>query len=287
MAISNFVPEIWSARLLVALRNSHVAGNLVNRDYEGDITRAGDTVHITNLVAPTIGNYTSHSDITIEDVDDDGDTLVIDQQKYFAFEVDDVEKAQAAGNVLEPQLDAAAYGLRDVADKFLLDLLADGVQGTGNDLGTIDVSGDGGNALVYDTIVDLGVVLDESNVPQEGRFVVVPPSLHGRLLKDDRFVAAGDEAGAAARASGYIGRVNGLEVFKSNNMPTVTDTNASAAAIAGYRGAATYAEQILSVEAGRMEKRFADFVKGLHVYGAKVVRPSGLATAEFDTTSGS
>lgn len=286
MAIANFIPEIWSARLLVTLRKSHVAAGLVNRDYQGEIKRAGDTVHITNLTAPTIGTYSEHTDITIEDVDDGTQALLIDQQKYFAFEVDDVEKAQAAGNILEPQLDAAAYGLRDVADKFLLDLLADGVQGTANDLGTVDISGTGGNALVYDSIVDLGVTLDESNVPDEGRFVVVAPSLHGRLLKDDRFVAAGDEAGAAARASGYIGRVNGLEVYKTNNMPAVTDVNATGgAAIAGYRGAATYAEQILSVEAGRMEKRFADFVKGLHVYGAKVTRPSGLATVEFDATA--
>lgn len=288
MAISNFIPELWSARLLVSLRKAHVAGALVNTDYEGEIKRQGDTVHVTNLTAPTIGTYTKHTDITIEDVDDDTASLVINQSRYFAFEVDDLEKAQqvAGGNALATQLDAAAYGLRDAADAFLLDTMQNAVQGTSNDLGTVDISGTGGNELVWDSIVDLSVKLDESNVPSEGRFVVLSPSLHGRLLKDSRFVAAGDVRGADTRASGFIGQVAGLDIYKSNNMPAVVDTNATAGhALAGHRMATSFAEQIVSVEGFRMEKRFADAVKGLHVYGAKVFRPTALAVVEFDGTA--
>ncbi|MFO7294268.1 MAG: coat protein, partial [Acidimicrobiia bacterium] len=97
MAISNFVPEVWAAELLVALEKNlvYAAPGVVNRDYEGEIAQYGDTVHITTLGDPTIGTYTPHSDITIEDVDDTPTTLTIDQAKYFAFEVDDIERRQA------------------------------------------------------------------------------------------------------------------------------------------------------------------------------------------------
>src|SRR3954468_14490628 len=115
MAIANFVPEIWSAELLVALEKAlvYAAPGVVNRDYEGEISNAGDTVHITGLTDPTIGDYTPHTDILIEDVDDTTLSLIVDQSKYFAFEVNDVEKRQAAsgGAVLSEQARKAAYKL--------------------------------------------------------------------------------------------------------------------------------------------------------------------------------
>ena len=286
MALSNFIPEVWSAELLLALKKRHVAAALVNRDYEGEIGRQGDTVHVTNLTAPTIGTYTKHTDITVEDIDDGTAALTIDQAKYFAFEVDDVEKAQqvAGGNALSTQTQEAGYGLADVADRFLLSTMNTAVQGTGNDLGTVAIHTDA-DAL-YESIVDLMVKLDTANVPDAGRFVIVSPSLHGRLLKLDRFVASGDEKAAASRGNGHIGQVAGLDIYKSNNLPTVTDVDATGGlALAGHRIATSFAEQIVHVEAARMEKRFADMVKGLHVYGAKVFRPTALAVAEFDATA--
>jgi hypothetical protein len=287
MAVTNFIPDLWAARLLVGLRKNAVAGNLVNRDYEGEIKRQGDSVKITSINDVTIGTYTVHTDITVEDIDDATRSLVIDQARYFAVELDDVEKAQhvkGGDSPLAQAVDNAAYQLRDVADAFLLDAMNDAVQGTANDLGTIAVHTTARN--LYDSFVDLSVVLDEDNVPMEGRFAVVSPSLHGRLLKLTEFIAAGDDRGASTRGNGYIGEVAGLSLYKSNNLPAVTDVAATGGlVIAGYRGATTFAEQIVSVEAARMEKRFADMVKGLHVYGAKVVRPTGLAVVEFDATA--
>ena len=131
-----------------------------------------------------------------------------------------------------------------------------------------------------------GVLLDEANVPEEGRFVVVSPAIHGRVRKLDEWVGVGDLSSEIARTRGLIGQINGLPVYKSNNLPAVTDATATGGlAIAGYRGATTFAEQIVSVEGARMEKRFADMVKGLHVYGGKVVRPTGVAKVEFDATA--
>jgi N4-gp56 family major capsid protein len=288
MAVTNFIPDLWSAKLLVALRKSLVAGvACVNRDYEGEIKRQGDSVKITSINDVTIGTYTSHSDITVEDIDDATRSLLIDQAKYFAVELDDVEKAQhvkGGGSPLSQAVDNAAYQLASTADAFLLDLINDAAEATANDLGTVAIHTTARN--LYDAFVDLAVLLDVANVPEVGRFAVVSPAVHGRLLKLDEFIAAGDSAGAQTRANGRVGEVAGLQIYKSNNLPAVTDAAATGGlAIAGYKGATTYAEQIVSVEAARMEKRCADMVKGLHVYGGKVVRPTGVAKVEFDATA--
>lgn len=287
MAVTNFIPDLWSAKLLVALRKAHVSGNLVNRDYEGEIKRQGDSVKITSINDVTIGTYTPHNDITIEDIDDATRSLIIDQARYFAVELDDVEKAQhvkGGNSPLAQAVDNAAYQLADTADAFLLDLINDAAEGTGNDLGTVAIHTDA-DAL-YDAVVDLMVKLDQNNVPQQDRFLVVSPALYGRLLKLDRFVIAGDTVSASTRTTGFIGEIVGLPVYRSNNLPAVTDAAATGGvAIAGYKGATTYAEQIVSMEALRMEKRFADAVKGLHVYGGKVVRPTAVAKVEFDATA--
>jgi N4-gp56 family major capsid protein len=286
MAVTNFVPDLWTAKILIALRKKAVAGGLVNRDYEGEIRRQGDSVKITSINDVTIGNYTAHTDITFEDIDDATRSLVIDQQKYFAFELDDVERAQSVngGAVLNQAIDNATYQLRDVSDAFLLSTMNTAIQGTANDLGTVAIHTTKQN--LYDAFVDLSVVLDEDNVPEEGRWAVLSPSLHGRLLKLDSFIQAGDSASPLARLNGFIGEIAGLSLFKSNNMPTVTDAAATGGAvIAGHGIGTTFAEQIVSVEGVRRENRFADGVKGLHVYGAKNVRPTALATVEFDATA--
>jgi N4-gp56 family major capsid protein len=287
VAVTNFIPDLWSAKLLVALRKAHVSGALVNRDYEGEIKRQGDSVKITSINDVTIGSYTAHSDITVEDIDDATRSLLIDQAKYFAVELDDIERAQhvkGGGSPLAQAVDNAAYQLADTADAFLLDLINDAAEGTSNDLGTVAIHTTAKN--LYDAFVDLGVKLDEANVPDQGRFLVVSPALHGRVRKLDEWVGVGDMSSEVARTRGLIGEIAGLPVYKSNNLPAVTDVAATGGlALAGYRGATTFAEQIVSVEAARMEKRFADMVKGLHVYGGKVVRPTGVAKVEFDATA--
>lgn len=281
MAVTNFIPDIWSARILTALSRNSVAAALCNRDFEGDIIRGGDSVKITNFVDPTIGSYAKHTDITIEDVDDAAQSLLIDQQKYFAFEVDDVEKAQAVsgGAVMATATQRAAYGLKNVLDQFVLTTMAAGASASAPDHqvaeATISTASD-----AYVALVNWGVLLDQADIPEEDRWAVVTPAFHGLLLKDDRFVKAGDDPSAASRLNGRVGQAAGFDIFKSNNLPDGAGAGAGKAMIAGTRMATTLAEQIVSVEAGRMEKRFADFVKGLHVYGAKVTRPTGLVVAD-------
>lgn len=277
MAITNFIPEVWSAKLLTALEKNLVYGaaGVVNRDYEGEISQFGDTVHITNLVDPTIGSYTAHTDITIEDVDDGTATLIINQSPYFAFEVDDIEKRQARGGVLDEQARRAAYLLRDKADQYVAGLMATGVD-AGNVIAEATVT----SATAYDTLVDLGTLLTEDNVPFEGRWAIVTPKFYGLLLKDDRFVASGSESGSATLANGVVGSAAGLSIRVSNNAPDGPGVGAGKLVIAGTSIATTYAEQIAKVESFKMEKRFNEAIKGLHLYGAKVVRPTALAAAD-------
>jgi hypothetical protein len=277
MAILRFRPEIWAAELLVALQKSLVyAGpGVVNRDYEGEITQAGDTVRITSISDPTVATYTPNvTSVTPEELTDSQRTLVVDQAKYFAFFVDDVDARQAKGNVISTAMGRAAYKLRDQADQFVAALYT-GAQ-SANQLGTVSVT----TATIAETqLVALKVKLDEANVPTEGRYVTVPPWFHGLLLLSDHFVrldAAGQAGGNDALRNGMVGRAFGFDVLVSNNAPLVTGDDY--AVMAGVDMAITFAEQINKVEAYRPEAKFADAVKGLYLYGAKLVRPDAIAT---------
>lgn len=274
MSVATFIPELWAARLLYALEKSHVAANLVNRDYEGQIKQQGDTVHINTIGAITVNDYTRNTDITDPEILATTDqTLEITQSKYFNFQIDDVDEAQAAGDMMDTAMQRAAYALNDVSDSYLLATMA-----AGADAGNI-IGSSGAVALtadnVYDNIVDLSVLMDEANVPTNERALTIPPAVYGLLLKDDRFVKATVSATAAdVLLRGQVGSVAGFTVYKSNNVP---DSSGTYSVIASVPYATTFAEQIVSTEAYRMEKRFADAVKGLHVYGAKVTDGKALA----------
>ena len=273
MAIS-FIPEVWSAKMLVSLKKALVyAGpGVVNRDYEGEIKGQGDTVRIRSISRPTIGTYTKNSTtITPETLTDAQRALYIDQAKYFAFELDDIDAAQSTGGELDGALMEAVYGLRDVADQYVAALYT-GAQ-SANQLGTVSVTT---AALAYTQIRKLKVALDEANVPMEGRYVIVPPWYEGLLLEDDRFVRVDASGTSEGLRNGQIGRALGFNVLASNNAPLVTGDDY--AVMAGHPSAISFAEQIASIETYRPESAFADAVKGLHVYGAKLVRPEAIAT---------
>ena len=134
---------------------------------------------------------------------------------------------------------------------------------------------------VYENIVKMRTLLDKANVPTTGRTIVVPPEVYALLLLDDRFAKSGSDSGQNALLNGMVGRVAGFDVFMSNNCVSGTDGGSGSTAYfvitAQVAAATTYAEQIIKTEAYRMEKRFADAVKGLHVYGAKVTDGSQIA----------
>lgn len=281
MALTNSARTVWSARILQNTSKVAVAAGICNRDYEADSANA-EAVKITNIVDPTIRTYTG-ADITVEDIDDGTQTLSLDQKKYFAFYLDDVEAAQTfdGGRLMREAIDRASYGLSNTLDAWILDTMVSGVSFTAPDNNVEEVSVTTA-AGAYDHLVDLSVLLDQSDVPPEQRWVVVPPAFYGLLLKDSRFVGSGDAAGAAVRANGLVGEAAGLQVFKSNNLPTAASGTSSTNkfVVAGSRYATTLAEQVRSLRSQPMEKKFGEQVKGLHVYGAKVTRASYLAVSD-------
>ena len=277
MAVTGFIPKLWSARLLNALDKSHVFANVVNRDYEGDIKKMGDTVHINTIGAVTIGTYTQNTDFSSgpETLATTDQTLTIDQAKYFNFQVDDIDAAQAAGDIMDKAMTRAAYGLADASDKYIAGILA-GAADTSNLVSSSAVALTSSN--VYENVVKMRTILDKANVPTAGRWLVIPPEMYALILLDDRFVKTGGEMAEGILRTGLVAQAAGFDIYLSNNCVSANVSEKTTYTITGgVDSAATYAEQIVSTEAYRPEKRFADAVKGLHVYGAKVVDKAQLA----------
>lgn len=281
-AVTLFQSEIWARELLRNLFKDTVYGgpSIVNRNYEGEINGQGDTVRITSIGAITVGSYTGPGSITWQELTDSQQSLLIDQAKYFAFEVDDVDAAQSAngGALLLEGNEEAGYALRDTLDQFIAGLYT-GVD-AGNDLGTVSVTT---AALADAQLVSLNQLLNEANVPRDNRYCVIPPWYESLLLDDANYINAeksGD--GGASFRNGQVGRARGFDIMVSNNTPNPTgDDNVVQA---GHRMAITLGEQIVDTKAVEREDSFSDGVKGLHVYGAKLVRPTAIATVTASQT---
>ena len=282
MSVANFIPTIWSARLLAHLDKAHVYGALVNRDYEGEIKNFGDTVKINQIGDVTIKTYTKGSDIADpDDLSGNQTMLTINQAKYFNFSIDDVDAAQTNPKLMDEAMQRAAYGMNDVTDTYIADLMQVGASNSGqNALGEEFDPIVPTSSTAYDYLVDLSTDLTDKNVPTIGRWVVVPAWFHGLLLKDQRFVGNGTDYNKALIEGGEVGKAAGFSVYLSNNVPNTSGRKYKI--IAGTNQAASYAEQILKTEAYRPEKRFSDAVKGLHVYGAQVVQPKALSVLIAD-----
>lgn len=281
MTLSNFIPAVWSGNILANLNKAHVYAQpgMVNRDYEGEIRGSGDRVKINSIGRVTVFSYTKNTDMPAPEVLTDAQReLIIDQSKGFNFLIDDIDKAQTKPKVMQEATREAAYALSDVADQYVAGLYV----GAGANIGsTVAPETLATPADAYNLLVELAIVLDEGNVSSQNRQVVVPPWFHGQLQLDDRFVKVGSPASDAALRNGVVGEAAGFTIVKSNNVPTATDATAGTSfkIQASTPMARSFAEQIVETEAYRPERRFADALKGLHVYGGKVVRPEALAVA--------
>lgn len=289
MVVTGFIATIWSARLLENLQKSLVYGQpmVINRDYEGEIKGKGSTLKITSIGDITIGDYTKDTDIgDPEALDDAQSVLSITQAKYFNFAVDDVDKAQTSPVLMNGAMQQSAYGLADVADQFIGAQMYANVA-TANKIGSnataiVPTTTPDTGAMAYDYLLQLGTKLSEANVPKQGRWVVCPPWFIERLAGDERFSDASASGSTDALLNGIVKRAAGFDILESNNVPTNAGTGGETAktqtqVIAGHPMATTFADSTNQVEAYRPEKRFADAVKGLHVYGCKITRPDALA----------
>jgi len=279
MAITKFQPEVWGAGILTNLRNElvYAGGNISNRDYEGDIAQAGDTVHIVSFADPAVRTYTKGGPITWDVLTDAELLLTIDQSDYFAFTVDDIDKRQSLPGFVQKATQGAAYNLVGKVDTYVSGLLLTAVNGSSNDIGPVSVTVSAADA--YSKIFVAGrTKLNKANVPMDGRWAVVPPELSGYLLQDARFIAnAQDNSSGGDLGAGHIGRIAGFQIFESNAVPV---SGSAFHVIMGHSMALTFADAINEVEALRLQTEgFLDGIRGLHLYGAKVVRPTALALA--------
>ncbi len=280
MSLNSFIPEVWSSVLLDNLDTAHVYGNLVNRDWEGDISKFGDSVHINQVGPVTLFDYTKNTDMTaVETLTDATQTLTIDQGKGFNFQIDDIDKAQQNPKIMAKAMSRAAYAVSDASDAFIASLW------TGVNAANIVGLGTDGSPVVpvktdiYSYFTQASKLLDEANVPSSGRWVVIAPWLL-KLLRDSGEFLADTAMGDIVKTTGRIGQVAGFDIYMSNNVPNTTGTKYKI--IFGYEGAITYANQITELEAYRPEARFGDAVKGLHVYGGKLVQDYGIAVATMN-----
>lgn len=269
MATNNFIPTIWSARLLANLNKALVYGNLVNHDYEGEIKGPGATVTINQVGDITVSDFDKAKGLADpEQVSTTDMQLTVDQAKAFNFGVNDIDKVQSAVGLMDAAMQRASYALADVQDQYIAGFYTgvDAANTIGSDTTPIVPTKDD----AYDHLVDLGTKLDEANVPSVGRWVVVPAWYYGLLLKDARFTR-----NMATMQTGNTGIVDSFTVYKSNNVPNTA--GAKYKIIAGTNAAISFAQQITEMEAYRPEKNFSDAIKGLSVYGAKLLQPKGIA----------
>jgi N4-gp56 family major capsid protein len=271
MAINNFIPAIWSRSLLENLHNSLVYGQpaVANTDYAGEIAGAGSSVKIHGIGAITVADYTKNSDLSSPETLSDSEVVLnIDQARAFNFQIDDVDAAQQTPKVMQGAMREAAYALGNDMDSYMAGLHASAgiTSGFGNSTTPIVPT----STTAYEYLADAFTALDEANAPSQGRWCVVPPWFHGLLRKDQRFVSYGTDMNRAVLENAIVGQAAGFNIFVSNNVKNTS--GAKYKILFGHPAAWTMAMQIEKVEAFRMEKRFADAVKGLNVYGVKVVR---------------
>lgn len=283
ISLNNFIPELWSGSILENLHRDLVFGDplICNQDYTGEIANYGDTVRINSIGPVTLSSYTKNTDhVAPQTLSDAQQVLVIDQAKMFNFQIDDIDQHQQNPKLMSSALREASFAIAADADSFLANLLDANVPGAsaGNGNWLADVTsalGSGGTpANLYYAFTQLGVVLDQNVCPREGRWAVLTPALYGAILNDPKFVSFGTQANRETVATRAVGNIAGFNILVSNNM---VSTSGHDNILAGHNMAATFANNLSQVEAYRPQLRFADAVKGLHVYGGKVVRPNLLA----------
>ncbi len=264
MAVDTFKKELWMSAILEEYRGMSIADLITKKPDDVNGSKA-----IFNTVALTNGLQDYTGTVTFEVPNTTATTLVFDKQKYFAYQVGDVEKVQCAGDLLVPLANKMAYQVKKDIDAAVLTEAEAGAKakiGTKTAKKAIATADE-----AYDYIVDLGTKLDKEDVTDMGRFVIASPDFVNMLAKDKRVI---DNAEVLPNGMVQGMQVNGMQVIKSNNCP-------DGVAIALHNEAIGYGKQIDTVEGMRLETAFADGVRGLVSYGVKTLRPEGIAVLYY------
>lgn len=274
MAITNFIPTVWSENLYQELDKKYIGVANCNRDYEGEIREKGNTVRICGVGDVVVSEYTKNVNMdTPATLSDNVRELTIDQAKYFNFQIDDIDRAQSSPKLMEAAMKNAASALANDADRYIFNLYSQ----AGSVIKSDAVSTDN----IIDLIIDARTKLFTNNVADPEDIVIeVSPEIAGMILKAKVNLSTDN---TDVMETGCIGAIGGCKIFVSNNIKKLEgDTGYEHKCLARTKRAIAFAEQLSEIDAYRPELRFADAVKGLHLYGAKVVYPKELVLLDLN-----
>ena len=289
----NFIPELWAGKLIEKFYDATILAQISNTDYEGEIKRFGDTVNIRTTPTLTIRDYTKGMTLQIERPDSDPIELLIDKGKYWQAVSDDVDKVQTDINLMDVWSKDASEQMKIEIDQDVLanipaDVAAEnqgltaGAKSASFNLGTtgspltVTKDGAGGTTSITELIVDIGTVLDEANVPEGDRYLVLPAKAVGLIKKSELKDASLSGDGTSIMRNGRVGMVDRFTIYMSHNLLT---SSGKTNILAGTKRGLTFASQLTNMETLRAESTFGTLIRGLQVYGYKVVKPECIATA--------
>ena len=297
---SFFLPSVYSKKVLNFFRKASVAEAITNTDYTGEISAFGDSVKIIKEPVISVSDYTRGSDTSQTMLTDQELTLVVDSAKAFKFIVDDIETNMSHVNFKEVASSSAAYALKDSYDAAVIAKMFAGLSASspdmiiGSDSATADATmshatnsvdllgSDGTGVDALDLMARMARKLDEQNVPEEGRWFLAGPDFYEQLGQSgSKLLSVDFNAGQGSIRNGLVssGKLRGFDMYKSNNIASTS--NATGKVLAGHMSSTATANTILSTEVLRDPSSFGDIVRGLHVYGCKVLRPEALIGAFY------
>lgn len=276
MGVQNFNPILWSKRILKELDKQHMLVKNCSTEYSGEISGVGSKVKINSINTPTIGDYVPNStSITPEELKDESRMLEITEAKYFAFYIDAVDEKQTTGGLLEEALRKAVIGLKDAAEVF--------IAGKYTEAGTTVTEAELTSGNVFSTLMAAKTALMVNNVGDGDIILEVSPYVLQKMILADIVYT---DTGKTIASGKIMNSVQlGMKVFVSNNL-TVAVTSQDVVqtqCLMRTKEAIGYAEQIMKTEKYMPESSFSEAIKGLHVYGAKVLKPKELVRLDLKT----
>lgn len=281
---SKFVPQIWSSKLVQKFYAACMYQEIANTDYEGEIKSHGDEVIIRTVASLTIQDYVKGQSLTYESPESPNVNLLIDQGHYFGFKLKDVDKTQSDLNLMNSWSEDGGEQMKIRVDKNVLGSVYASVDAANAGLlaGKISANIDLGDATtafsvtkanVLDLLVDYGTVLDEQDIPESNRWVVIPSWMAGMMKKSDLKDASITGDGTSALRNGRIGSIDRFTIYVSNNLAVVSGKTQ---VIFGHKSALTFAGQISEMEKLKDPDDFGDLARSLFVYGFEVIKPDAM-----------
>jgi hypothetical protein len=276
----NFIPQIFSQKVQKFFRRASVVEDITNTDYAGEIENFGDTVKIIKEPVVSVQAYTRGSVVNPQDLADDQITMVVDQANAFAFKVDDIEERHSHINFESVATSSGAYALKNNYDQNVLSNMFSGAGTTiGSDGSGQDVGFGSSEIDPLNVMANHSKRLNAADIPFENRWFVASPAFYEQLqqtdskLLDTRF--SGDADGVLRNGKVYEGNIGGFTLYMSNNLPASSTSNYEKI-LSGHMSSASTANHIAKIEVVRDPDSFADVVRGLHVFGRKVLRTEAL-----------